>query len=172
MSSQQQQNMSRTQILKVKGVSFNYVQFLWTSLGQIKQVQARRDYASAMQLLADLIRWLPDSLKEEFREKVIKIERSMNHIKAGTLAEIRRIPDFYIRGIFKHKLLQTYADKAFSSLIDELSTKLNQMGYMENTEKVLEGEDDWYALHRKDSDKKKRQAAKQKGAAGKFQSVE
>jgi len=158
-----QATQSRTQVLKVRGVSFNFLQFMWSSYGQIKQVQAKKDYATALTLLTELIRWLPDSIKEEFRNRAIQIEDSINLIKSGRLPQIQKIPDFYMRGIFKNRLLQTYCDLAFKVLIDDLGTKLNNLGYMENVEKITEGEDDWYAEHRRETQKdarRKRAATK------------
>lgn len=171
-----QENVSRTQVVKVKGVSFNFLQFMWSSYGQIKQVQAKRDYATALTLLTELIRWLPDSIKEEFRNRAIKIENSINLIKSGRLRQIQRIPDLYLRGIFRNRLLQSYCDVSFKVLIDDLGTKLNTLGYMENVEKITEGEDDWYAEHRKEAAAKKRAEKKKskqpKTEADKFSAVD
>jgi len=157
-----QETASRTQVLKVKGVSFNFLQFMWSSYGQIKQVQAKRDFATALTLLTELIRWLPDSIKEEFRSRAIQIENSINLIKSGRLPQIQKIPDFYMRGIFKNRLLQSYCDLSFKALIDDLGTKLNDLGYMENVEKITEGVDDWYIQQQKEQGKRQRAVAKKK----------
>lgn len=156
-----QENVSRTQVVKVKGVSFNFLQFMWSSYGQIKQVQARRDYATALTLLTELIRWLPDSIKEEFRKKAIMLETNISLIQSGKLKKIRNIPDFYLKGIYKNRLLQAYSDISFKTLIDDLGSKLNNLGYMENVEKLTEGEDDWYAEQRKEQMRRKRAAKKE-----------
>jgi len=86
--------------------------------------------------MASLIPYLPKSIKNEFREKVLQIERSMEIIRAGKVPQIQKIPDFYIRGIFKNRLLQTYAHEALDKFMDELSSKLDDLGYMEKPAEV------------------------------------
>lgn len=123
----------RTKVAKRKDkeVSTNYLMFLWSQIGQIRQVQQQGNLAGAMKMVASLIPYLPKSIKNEFREKVLQIERSMEIIRAGKVPQIQKIPDFYLRGIFKNRLLQTYANEAFNQVMDELSSKLDDLGYME-----------------------------------------
>lgn len=142
-------------VIKVKGVSFNYLQFLWSKIGIVRQAQEQGNFAGAMKLLASLIPYLPDSIKDTFKEKAVRIEHSMTRIRTGNVPEIKRIPDFFLRGIFKNRLLQSYGNEAFNQFMDELTTKLNKMGYMENTKIVAQGEadeeGDWIEVDQKSS---------------------
>jgi hypothetical protein len=162
-----QSKQSTAAVVRVKGVSFNYLQFLWSQIGQVRSVQSQGNFAAAMKLVTSLIPYLPASMKDEFREKAQRIEESMNTIRSGRLREVQAIPDFFIRGIFKNRLLQTYANAALSKFVDDLTTKLDKMGYMENVKSVPEGtgevatEDSWLKLQ---TDKEN--AGKRRGKKG------
>lgn len=155
---------SRASVVRVKGVSFNYLQFLWSGIGQIKQQQSQGNFAGAMALLTEFINYLPDSMKDEFREKAQKIALVMNAIRSGSLKVIKDIPDLFVRGIYRNRLLQIYSSKKLSVFMDELTTKLNQLGYMENLKLIAEGQadvdNDWIIIDQKrkkaERDKKKK----------------
>ena len=155
---------SRTQLIKVKGVSFNYLQFLWSGIGQIRKAQSEGDFAGAMGLMTSFIGYLPDSIKEEFRERAAQIRFSMNMIQTGRLKEIQAVPDLFIRGIYKNRLLQLYANEAFSAFIDDLTTMLNRLGYMENTESIDEGFSHTWMPQKQEEQKAKKKAKKTKKA--------
>lgn len=163
------QQASRTQVVKIKGVSFNYVQFLWSGLGSVKQLQTKQAYSEAMRVIIELIGYLPDSIKSEFRDRAAQIALTMNAVKTGKVKELQQIPDFFIKGIFKNRLLQNYCSRSLSKFVDDLSTRLNEMGYMENVEKIEQGEDDWYREHRKEQAAKEK--AKKKTEGSKFEDV-
>lgn len=172
-----QYSQSHAAIVKVKGVSFNYVQFLWSGIAQVKQAQAKQMYSEGMRLSIELVNYLPNSLKDAFKNKVAMIQHTMTLIKTNSLTCLKQTPDFYIRGIFRNRILQAYAGRALSQFIDELSDKLNSMGYMENVEKVEEGQDDWFIEHKKQEIQRKRADTiekKKKGQskeAAKFENV-
>jgi hypothetical protein len=155
MSSQRQ---STAAVIRVKGVSFNYLQFLWTSIATVKKTQEQGNFAGALALATELIDYLPTSLKEEFKEKAAKIQHSINMIASGNVPQIKKIPDFFIRGIYKTRLLQKYSSAALSGFINELTTKLDNIGYMENTKVVAEGSADmdqesWMELQEREGKK-------------------
>lgn len=151
-----QYSQSHAAIVKVKGVSFNYVQFLWSGIAQVKQAQTKQLYSEGLRLLVELVGYLPNSIKDYFKEKAKMIYHTMTLIKTNQLTCLQQTPDFYVRGIYRNRILQAYANQALSNFVDELSTKLNSMGYMENVEKVEEGQDDWFIEHRKQEIQKKR----------------
>jgi len=163
--------VSKAAVIKVKGVSFNYLQFLWNGIGQVRQQHALGNYSGAMALVASFIGYLPDSIKEQFRDRANHIQGVMDIIKSGRLEVIKKIPDLYIRGIYKNRLLQLYANKALTKFIDNLTTQLNKLGYMENLKVVTEGEADeavaWIEMDKKRraEEKKKRRRTKKHGSA-------
>lgn len=139
-------SLSKADVVRVKGVSFNYLQFLWGGIGQIRQQQSQGNFSGSMEMLSQFLDYLPDSMKEEFRDRAKKISSIMKIIKAGSLTQIQEIPDLYIRGIYKNRLLQTYSHEALSSFMNDMTSKLNLLGYMENLKVVLEGDveqQDW-----------------------------
>jgi len=166
MSESQQ---SKAAVIRVKGVSFNYLQFLWSGIGQVRQQQAQGNFSGAMSLIASFISYLPDSIKKEFRDRAIHIQEVVDVIRAGSLDVIQRIPDLFIRGIYRNRLLQLYSSEALGKFIDDLTTQLNELGYMENLKVVTEGEaderEDWIAIDKKRKAKTKRRRRKKEGTA-------
>lgn len=154
-----QQRQSTAAVIRVKGVSFNYLQFLWGNIAIIKRTQEKGQFAGALALAIELIDYLPESMKSEFEDRAAMIRNSLNLITTGRLPQIQKIPDFYIRGIYKHRLLQNYGNAALQKFISELTTKLDNIGYMENTKVVSEGsadgigEETWLDLQTKESKK-------------------
>lgn len=144
---------STAQIIRVKGVSFNYLQFLWQCIGTVKKTHESGNFAGALKLAAELITYLPESMKSEFKDRASQIENSINLIRSGRLKQIQDIPDFFIRGIYKNRLLQTYGNEALKDFINNLTTKLDNIGYMENTKVVVEGsaevdEESWLKMQK------------------------
>lgn len=161
-------SLSKADVIRVKGVSFNYLQFLWGGIGQIRQQQSQGNFSGSMEMLSQFLDYLPDSMKEEFRDRAKNISLIMSAIRAGSIPQIQKIPDLYIRGIYKNRLLQTYSHQALSSFMNDMTSKLNLLGYMENLKVVLEGDveqQDWIAekAKREGSGKKKK---KQKSPQG------
>lgn len=157
---------SRASVVRVKGVSFNYLQFLWSQIGQIRQQQAAGNFKGAMALCVSFISYLPDSMKDKFRAKAEHIYMVMNAIQAGNLEQIQEIPDYYIRGIYKNRLLQFYSSEALKTFIDEMTSMLNQLGYMENLKVVaegdLEGDQDWIPEQQRRQKAERRKRRKEK----------
>jgi len=156
-------------VIRVKGVSFNYLQFLWSSIGTIKRTQEEGNFAGALSLAAQLIDYLPESLKGEFKAKSVMIQHSINAIASGSLPQIKQIHDFYVRGIYKTRLLQKYSAAALQGFISELTTKLDNIGYMENTKVVAEGSADsdqqtWLELQERQGQEGKKGSRRKRGS--------
>lgn len=128
-----------TYVQKQKGVSFNYLQFLWGGIAQIRSKQGEGDFGSAMKLAATLIDYLPEEIKKQFQDKADQIVRSMNKIAVGNIKKIKDIPDIFQRTVYKHKLLKTYADEALHDFVTELSNELDAKGYMITRQDIIEG---------------------------------
>lgn len=166
-----QQRQSTADVIRVKGVSFNYLQFLWSSIGTIKKTQEKGEFAGALALAVELIDYLPESIKNEFSERAATIKHSLNLITSGRIPQIQRITDFYIRGIFKNRILQRYGNAAFQQFISELTTKLDNIGYMENTKVVVEGSADmdgqtWLDQQEKEGKKSSSRRKRNEAASG------
>jgi hypothetical protein len=166
-----QQRQSTAAVIRVKGVSFNYLQFLWSSIGTIKRTQEKGEFAGALALAVELIDYLPESIKKEFTERAATIKHSLNLITTGKIPQIQRIPDFYLKGIFKNRMLQRYGNAAFQQFISELTTKLDNIGYMENTKVVVEGSADmdeqtWLGLQEKEGKKSSGKRKRSGSASG------
>lgn len=120
-------------------------------------------------MLGQFIDYLPDSLKDEFRERIKKISNVITMLKAGSIPQIQNIPDYFIRGIYKNRLLQTYSFEALSTVLNDMTSKLNDLGYMENLKTVLEGDadqQDWMPLHKEQSKKRKGKKKQPKSPQG------
>lgn len=137
-----ERQLAKAAVVRVKGVSFNYLQFLWAGLGQIRDQQSKGNFAGSLQLGVQFIDYLPDSLKEQFREEAKKISAIQELIRADALPQLKEIPDLYIRGIYRNKLLQTYSYAALEEYVNGITSALNKLGYMENLKMVKEGDAD------------------------------
>lgn len=165
---------SSTAILRVKGVSFNYLQFLWKNLNEINEARQQGNTAVALKLCIDLCDTLPRSLKKEFRLKAIGINHSMLQIRSCSLPELARINDLHKRHRTRNWLLTSYSTAALSQFLDQLTTKLDEMGYMENTKITSEGDADgvdgdgtWKTNYEQSKDRGKiKPAKKDKAPAG------
>lgn len=161
---------SRAAVIRVKGVSFNYLQFLWSGIGQIRQQQSLGNFSGAMALTTSFIPYLPDSMKEKFRKMAVHINTVMNAIKSGNIPAVQRIPDFFMRGIYKNRVLQIYSNEVLTKFIDDMTSQLNQLGYMENLKMVAEGEADegidWIELDRRRKKQAKRRKKKEEAHIG------
>lgn len=133
---------SRAAVIRVKGVSFNYLQFLWSGIGEIRKQQAQGNFAGAMAIAAAFIAYLPDSMKDEFRKRAADIRAVMDRIQAGNVPEIKAIADFFLRGIYRNRVLQIFSSEALTQFTDDMTSRLNSLGYMENIKQEAIGEAD------------------------------
>ena len=128
-----------SKVRKVKGVSFNYLQFLWNGIGMIRKSQAEGDFPTALKLIATLIDYLPDDIKDEYRDRANMIIDSMNLIAAGKLVQVQKIPDIFQRHVFQKKLLVNYSIEALKDFVDSLSSTLDEKGYLITSKDFDEG---------------------------------
>ena len=84
------------------------------------------DPAGALKYALGLVDYLADEIKQKFRDKAKKIKAHMQQIEAGTQG-----PYAFNRSLNRNRALQSYAFKMLPTFIDELSTMLDQRGYME-----------------------------------------
>jgi hypothetical protein len=126
-------------VRKVKGVSFNYLQFLWGNYALIRKAQAEGDIPKALKLAATLVDYLPSALKTEFQKRADQILESMNIISAGNIKQLQDIPDIFLRRAAKIRILNNYSYLALRSFVNDMSTELQKRGYMESVDFADEG---------------------------------
>lgn len=143
-----------SQVRKVKGVSFNWLQFLWNNVGQIRKAQIEGNISLALKETATLISYLPPDLKEIFEGRAKMIRESINTIVTGNLPKLQEVTDVFHRRNLKQKILATYSEEAFDAFINDLTTELNARGYMESVEFVDEGIGTSWRLHQEKFQKK------------------
>jgi len=136
------QRLSTATVLKVKGVSLNYLQFLWTNIQDVRKVHAQGEYAAALEKITQFIPYLPDSMKDKHADRAGQIQLVMMNIQSDAYPFLKEIPDFFQRGIMRFKLLQNYSRLALEKFISEMTTDLNNLGYMENIKEVEQGDVD------------------------------
>lgn len=139
-----------SKITKVKGVSPNYMQFLWRNIVAFRECQTQGDYASSIKLAATLISYLPEDFKKRFEKKAERIVESLNLISSQQLPQIQAITDPFQRHIFTSKLLNTYSFESLNGFIDELASMLEKKGYLEVKSYVPEGSDLTYVPNDED----------------------
>lgn len=136
MSSRQQ---SSAAVTRVKGVSFNYLQFLWKRLDLVAHAREQGNDAVALKLATGMIAWLPKSMKDEFMDESLQIQNNLQIIRSNRLKELQKITDLHERTHKRNWLLAAYSSAALTDFINKLSNKLDALGYMENTKTVTEG---------------------------------
>lgn len=114
------------EVEKIKGVQFNYVNFLWKALSKIWELQFEGNYAKALKTATDLIIYLPNAIKKKFRDRIAKINENMRLISQNTDG-----PSLFVKSVSRNRILQRYARTALNSFMDDLCTELDQRGYME-----------------------------------------
>lgn len=122
-----------------KNVNPQYMTFLWSEIHKFREAQSWGNFAYAMKLAITLIGYLTDDLKEKFEKKADMITNTLNQITSGNVGGINEINDTFQKHIRKKKLLETYANKALNGFITELTSALEQKGYMEHHKNVPKG---------------------------------
>jgi len=142
-----------SEVRKVKGVSFNYLAFLWSNIGLIRKAQTDGNSEIALKLAATLIAYLPKGIKEDFTKTADEILHSLNMITSGGMKQIADIPDAFQRRRYKQKILRAYSELKLHKLITDLSTTLQERGYMEAVDFADEGFAAGWQEHMKARDK-------------------
>jgi len=147
-----QSEFSTTEVVKVKGVALNYLQFLWgnTGIQGIREAQMRGDYAGALTKATELIRFLPDSIKQKYREmaeaidgytRLVALNKVTVRDKDGReVNPFLSVPDLFMRLTKKRAVLREFSRQALLSFMDTLTSELNRLGYMENIKFVMQAE--------------------------------
>lgn len=115
---------------KVKGVQFNYVNFLWKEIAWIEEKQKEGNFALGLQALVDLLYTVPKNIYDQFKDKVERINREMAWLRLKVRQDA--IDQFNL-WVLEPKVLNRYAAGELPVLIREVCNCLDSRGYMEKT---------------------------------------
>ncbi len=124
-------------VLKAKGVSFNYLQTIWTILGQVIKMEAAGDYASAMKMLCVNVNIFTEDVNEALGQEAELIEKGMNLIINNQIPALRAESDLFLRGIKREKLLQFYSCEHLKTFKRKLFAMLESKGYLDQQEDAV-----------------------------------
>ena len=126
---------------KVKGVSWNVQQFIWSNLTKVLELKSQGQIVAALETLIDAVLGMPRHFKDDlgFRAEALMRRDSLNKIRLGKLPELQREPDLFRRNRLRTKYLQEYCSLAFTPFFDKITSALDKRGYMEMGDEVDEG---------------------------------
>ena len=119
---------------RVKGVQFNYVNFLWKELAYARDLEKTGDYARALRVLISLMPYLPRGIKDKFKDRAKKIQEAIQQIEAGAQG-----PYAFNRSLNRNRDLQTYAFTVYRGFMDDLGSELDKRDYMEKVKEIRKG---------------------------------
>ncbi len=123
--------MSDYEDSRVVGVSANWLQFLWTNMGIIERYRQEGHYDYALGICADLVDWLPEDLKRQFKPRAETIRHNMEIITTAQLPALKLQTDVLARYAIRKRLLRRYAYAALLDFINKLSLALDEKNYYE-----------------------------------------
>jgi len=115
---------------KVKGVQFNYVNFLWKEISWVEDQQKKGNFALGLQALVDLLYTVPKNIYDQFKDKIERINREMAWLRVKVRQDA--IDQFNL-WVLEPKVLNRYAARELPVLIREVCSVLDVRGYMEKT---------------------------------------
>ena len=115
---------------KVKGVQFNYVNFLWKEISWVEDQQKKGNFALGLQALVDLLYTVPKDIYDQFKDKVERLNREMAWLRLKVRQDA--IDQFNL-WVLEPKVLNRYAARELPVLIREVCNVLDKRGYMEKT---------------------------------------
>lgn len=120
---------------RVRGVQFNYVNFLWKEIAWIKEMEKQGQYQEGLQSLIDLLHTLPKNVFDKFTDPVSVIHKDIAFLRF----KVRDVAlDWFNRIVLEKKVIQKYARMALTSLLREVCNELDKRGYMEKVSPDVE----------------------------------
>lgn len=121
--------------VKLKGVSSNYLNFLWQDgLHRIWLYEQAEDYVKALRTLCDLIKYLDKDRQKQFIEQARTIEETLAKIQKGSNGH-----DYFQRRLNSRRQAENYARRQLNQLLPDVTTALDESGYYEVTREVDKG---------------------------------
>jgi hypothetical protein len=115
---------------KVKGVQFNYVNFLWKEISWVEEKQKEGNFALGLQALIDLLYTVPKDIYEQFKDQMERIQREMAWLRVKVRQDA--IDQFNLF-VLEPKVLNRYAARELPVFIRAVCNVLDKRGYMEKT---------------------------------------
>jgi len=123
------QKMSRGSRATMKGISFNYLRFLWNGIAAVRRAQLEGQNGSALEMAATLIIYLPREIKKDFQKKADKIILDIGQIRNGVFQNIAQETNPFMKALAKRRAIEAYACGALPKFLSELTTSLDDHGY-------------------------------------------
>lgn len=123
-----------TEVKQVSGVSFNYVNFLWENIAEIRRQQRDGNVVYALRLLTSLITYLPKDIQKKFQQKANRIDEELFKLVKGVDGST-----LLTRHLSQNRAAKLFAAKMFKEFMGEVSSMLDSRGYMERVRDVPTG---------------------------------
>lgn len=133
----------------VSGVQFNYVNFLWKEIGEIRREHRSGYVVHALKLLTTLIPYLPKDIQKRFSKRTAKIEEELDN-----LLKTVKGTSILDRHLKRNRAARIFAFIQLPKLLSDVSRMLDKRGYMERTRRVDEGVSKDYLQAMKDATEK------------------
>jgi len=121
-------------VQKVKGVQFNYVNFLWKELARIRDLEVQKEYVAAFHLSMSLMKYLPNDIQAKFTKD---IENYRNVMRAIPEKVRSQAIDRFNADIRINDISQQYANKRLELFLSDVCKMLDKKGYMEKTAPIV-----------------------------------
>lgn len=118
----------------VKGVQFNFVNFVWKEVAYIREKERDGNYALALEVACSLIDYLPIAFKKSMQPEADNHLKTMENLRQNVKGM-----DTFTRHIVAQRTLQNYARINLQKFMRELSDFLDKSGYMEKRDDTAEG---------------------------------
>lgn len=115
---------------QVKGVQFNYVNFLWKEISWITEMEKQGEYHQALRSLLDLFNRLPKEIFGKVQDQAIRIPKEIAFLR---LQVKMRAIDSFNRRVVERRVLNVYARGTLRVMMRNFSDILDKRHYFEKT---------------------------------------
>lgn len=112
--------------VQVKGISFNFLSFLWKAFGKIWELRLEGQYQAALEVAIELLDFVPHDIEEKMQKDVEKIRE----VQAWIRGEIQAPSDF-VKVHNTEKALQIFAAQSLTEFVRKMKRLLEPRGYFE-----------------------------------------
>lgn len=122
------EGFAKTSGSTVKGVQFNYVQYVWKSISRIDDMEMTGNHYEALKALLRLLNTVPKDIYEMFDKEVTAIKEALAKKRVGAAS---RGIDWFNKYVVTQRDLNTYAAIVLPDLKRAVCSELDRRGYME-----------------------------------------
>lgn len=113
---------------KVKGVQFNWVNYLWKELSWIEEQKKKGSFAVGLQALLDLLHVAPKHYYDKFEKEIKRLQAEMAWIRVN----VRHLAiDQFNWWVLEPKKMNEYAAIELPPLLRDFCNSLDAQDYME-----------------------------------------